>query len=309
MKQTIDICIFAPTFNRRHTLERAFESLMAQSCKDFEWLIIDDGSTDGTRDLVELFKRQADFPIRYFWKENGGRHTAVNYSYSILRSKYVVTLDSDDELLPTGIETLLNIWKSIPESDYERFWCVSARDVDSSTGEIVGDLYPVGVNQLSGKNQRKIYLKCCGEKHCCRKVSVLKQYPFPVYNDVKFVSEDMVWEQINRQYDVFCVNDAVGIYHRDSPDSLSTGSHHYKTFYYASLFYVNEIYDEFFFNRTVRRYTVNLSRVAILTRTSYSEVMRSINAFYKKVLVTLGYPISLAWVAMHPDRMKYSTER
>ena len=74
------ITVFTPAYNRAHTLRRAFNSLKAQTCKDFEWLIIDDGSTDGTSELVERLQEEADFPIRYYWKENGGRHTAVKYS-------------------------------------------------------------------------------------------------------------------------------------------------------------------------------------------------------------------------------------
>lgn len=83
------ITVFTPAYNRAHTLRRAFESLKKQTCKDFEWLIIDDGSSDGTIELIEELKEEADFPVRYYWKENGGRHTAVNYSYQFLRTKYV----------------------------------------------------------------------------------------------------------------------------------------------------------------------------------------------------------------------------
>ena len=105
------ITVFTPTYNRANTLKRAFYSLKNQTCKDFEWLIIDDGSSDNTHELVNQFKKESDFLIRYYWKSNGGRHTAVNYSYQYLNTPYVVTLDSDDELLPNAIEKMIKTWK------------------------------------------------------------------------------------------------------------------------------------------------------------------------------------------------------
>lgn len=299
------VTVFTATFNRKNKLKRAFMSLQRQTCHDFEWLIIDDGSTDGTESLVEEFRCTSDFPIRYFWKENGGRHTAVNYSYDKLNTKYVVTLDSDDELVPDAIEKMINIWRNIPEEEYERFWCVSGREIDASNGHLVGKPYPEGINKLHGREQRKILLRIDGEKHCCRKVSILIQYKFPEYKDVKFISENTVWEQINRKYDQYCTNEVFGKYYSDSEDSLAKGKlhHNYKTFYYASLFYVNELFDEFYFNKTVRRYIINLSRCAMLTKTPYRSVMKSVNRWYKRIIVTAGYPISALWVLMHLDRI------
>ena len=292
----IEITVFTPAYNRAKTLKKAYESLEKQTQKNFEWLIIDDGSVDDTKELIENLSKNSSFPIRYYWKENGGRHTAVNYSYQYLKTKYVVTLDSDDELLPDAIEKMLNTWHSIPEKDYDRFWCISGREMYAHNGEMVGAPYPEGINQLKGKAQRKKILKYPGEKHCCRKVDIHIQYPFPVYSDTKFVTENIVWEQINRKYDQYCVNDIYGKYYVNSEDSLSTDSPHKKTknrsAYYRDIFYINEMFDEIFFNKSVLLCTVDLPRRALLTDTSYLEVMGEIESFSKKVLVTLCYPLA-----------------
>lgn len=205
------ITVFTPAYNRARTLRRAFDSLKHQTCKDFEWLIIDDGSSDDTDKLVEELKKEADFPIRYYWKKNGGRHTAVNYSYQFLRTQYVVTLDSDDELTDTAIELMIKAWNEVPKDRYDKIWCVSGREMDANTHEFVGKPYPANINDLSGRTQRKAILECEGEKHCCRKVAIHIQYKFPVYEDTKFVLENTVWELINRKYDQWCVNDVFGI--------------------------------------------------------------------------------------------------
>lgn len=302
------ITVFTPAYNRAHTLRRAFNSLKAQTCKDFEWLIIDDGSTDGTSELVERLQEEADFPIRYYWKENGGRHTAVNYSYQFLQTKYVVTLDSDDELTPNAVELMIRTWNSIPKERYDHIWCVSGREMDANTLQLVGEPYPEDINEKSGKAQRKILLKYEGEKHCCRRVDIHIQYKFPVYDDTKFVLENTVWEVINREYDQWCVNDVYGLYHTESEDSLGKGKVHtnqrYRTFYHAGVFYTNELFDEFFYNKRVPVYIVNTSRCAMLSHIPYTTVMKELNTWYKKLLVTAGYPISAIWILFHLDRLK-----
>ena len=297
------ITVFTATYNRKSKLNRAFCSLMSQTSKDFKWLIIDDGSSDGTGELVDLFIQQADFEIEYHWKENGGRHTAVNYSHDYLNTPYVVTLDSDDELTPNAIELMIKRWSEISRSEYDRYWCVSGRDINAETGLIVGDPYPEGINQLQGREQRKKLYKIKGEKHCCRKVEIYKQFKFPEYEDTKFVIESTVWEMINHLYDQYCVNDIFGIYYVDSEDGLAKGGMHkssrHKTFYYASLFYVNELFGDFFINPRVSKYTVNLSRCAMLCNVPFSTVMKSINAWYKRITVAMGYPISYLWILLH----------
>lgn len=302
------LTVFTPAYNRAHTLRRAFESLKKQTCKDFEWLIIDDGSTDGTSELIEIFKKEADFPVRYYWKENGGRHTAVNYSYQFLRTKYVVTLDSDDELTSDAVELMLRAWESVPKDRYNQIWCVSGREMDANTRRLVGAPYPNNINELSGRKQRKELLKYEGEKHCCRKVDIHIQYKFPVYDDTKFVLENTVWEVINRRYDQWCVNDVYGLYHTESEDSLGKGKVHtsqrYRTFYHAGVFYTNELLDEFFYNKRVPVYIVNISRCAMLSNIPYSTVMKDVNTWFKRLLVTAGYPISALWILFHFSRLK-----
>ena len=128
---------------------------------------------------------------------------------------------------------------------------------------MVGKPYPKNINKLTGRKQRKQILKIRGEKHCCRKVSIHTQYLFPEYPDTKFITENMVWDVINRKYDQYCVNDVYGRYYTDSSDSLDKGGIHkstrYRTFYYAGLFYVNNLFDEFWFNKDVRFFLVNVS--------------------------------------------------
>lgn len=308
----IKLTIFTPTYNRKNALKRAYDSLTRQTNKHFIWLIIDDGSTDGTGELIETFVQMADFEIEYHWKENGGRHTAVNYSYEFLQTEYVVTLDSDDELTDDAVNLILNTWEAVSANDYSRIWCVTGREIDYLNRKMVGKPFPNNINTLKGKKQHREILKCPGEKHCCRKVQILKQYHFPVYSDCKFVTENQVWEKINKKYDQYCTNEIFGIYYTDSIDSLSV-SHkrtksRYCTFYHAGIFYVNELFEQIFYNKDVLYYLFNVSRCAMLTKRSWREVMSELNAWYKKVFVTMGYPVSYLWIITHITKDNYNYE-
>jgi glycosyltransferase involved in cell wall biosynthesis len=290
------VTVLTPTYNRAHTLSRVFDSLREQTFADFEWLVIDDGSSDGTEQLIEQFKESASFPIRYFYKPNGGRHTALNFALDKIASDYVINIDSDDALAPNALQLVYDNWKAVPEHEYERFWCISGRCIEASTGEMVGKPYSQGINTLIGRRQHKEIQRYPGEKSCCRKVSVLREYQFPTFSDTKFVSENMVWEKINQRYDQFCTNDVFRIYYTDSADSLTSGTMHstmqWRTYYYLAQFYLNDCFSQITYNRLVQRAVLSISRCAMLAGTPMKEVIRGLNRWYKKILVLLGYPIA-----------------
>ena len=104
------LSIVTPTYNRAELLKNCFASLLAQTDKNFEWIIVDDGSTDDTQTIVSGFT-PADFPIVYIKKENGGKHTALNASHPHIRGKYVLILDSDDTLTDTAVERVRQEWQ------------------------------------------------------------------------------------------------------------------------------------------------------------------------------------------------------
>lgn len=109
MRQTI----YTPTNNRRATLPRLYESIKKQTFKDFKWLIVDDGSTDDTKSLVQTFINEGLVQINYIYKENGGKHTATKLAWEIVDTPYLAGVDSDEELMPDAIETLENQWIEI----------------------------------------------------------------------------------------------------------------------------------------------------------------------------------------------------
>lgn len=301
------ITVLTATYNRAHTIHRVYDSLCRQKFSDFDWVVVDDGSTDGTKELIEDYQETATFPIKYYYKENGGKHTAINFALDVIESPYVHFIDSDDALTDDALSLIKQNWDKISPKDYDRFWNVAGLCLDSKTRGAIGKPFPPGINDLKGRAQHKVIVKNPEDKSFCAKLSILQQYPFPVFPDTKFVSEGMVWEKINQRYDQFCTNDAFLIYFRDSHDSLAAGKMHsstrWRTYYYSSLFFLNECFDQITYHTKILRSLLSVSRCAILSHTSMKELMHDLNAWYKRVLVFLGYPI--AWVIIKFQRIPY----
>jgi len=112
------LTVFTPTYNRAHTLGRLYRSLCAQTCQDFEWLVIDDGSTDGTASLVQDFIDDRRIPIRYIYKENGGLYTGYNTAYANIETELNVCIDSDDAMPENAVEIILHCWRARNSGQY-----------------------------------------------------------------------------------------------------------------------------------------------------------------------------------------------
>ena len=148
----VSLTVFTPTYNRAHTIWRTYESLCRQTCKEFEWLVIDDGSTDNTRSLVAswlvhhqddlgmVFEGQceAGFKIRYIWKENGGLHTGYNTAYANIDTDLCVCIDSDDWMPDDAVEKILKCWTQKGGNQYAG---IMGLDFDTE-GNPLGGYFP-----------------------------------------------------------------------------------------------------------------------------------------------------------------------
>ena len=210
--------VLTPTYNRAHTLERVYRSLCEQRFKDFEWLVIDDGSTDNTRDKIETWQADSPFPIRYVWQPNQHKKTAFNTGVKQAWGRLIVALDSDDTLLPDSLQAMAEVWRDIPDdlkSGYIAVTGLCARP----DGSVVGDRFPEDVMDMTSLDMNfKHHVK--GEKFGCLQTQVLKHYPFP--EDIEgFVPESVVWRAIARDgYLTRFVNTVFRQYY-ESADSLT----------------------------------------------------------------------------------------
>ena len=211
--------VFTATYNRAHTLHRVYESLAAQTFRDFEWVVVDDGSQDGTRARVASWAREATFPIRYFWQPNSGKHVAFNRGVREARGELFLNFDSDDACVPEALERMRLHWLAIPAAERASFSAVTVNCMDEQ-GRVVGNALDRPV--LDSDTLEAVYrFGVRGEKWGFHRTDVLRAFPFPEPRGVPFVPEMIVWGRIARQYRTRFVNEPLRLYFRDQPSLAS----------------------------------------------------------------------------------------
>ena len=186
--------IFTPTYNRRELIDNLYHSLLAQTDKNFEWLIIDDGSTDDTEKYFsELTSKPQPFPIRYLKQVNGGKHRAINKGVQNANGELFFIVDSDDYLTENAIEKI-NQW--ITTLDNSHKWAGISGLRGFSKDSVVGQ--HSDFSYIDAKNNERRKYNLLGDKAEVYFTDVLKQHPFPEIPGENFISEEIVWNAIAR---------------------------------------------------------------------------------------------------------------
>ena len=198
------ITVFTPAYNRAYTLHLCYESMLRQSNKNFEWLIIDDGSTDNTKQLVETWmKKENGFNIRYIYKENGGMHTAHNIAYENIRTELNMCIDSDDYLTDDAIEKILSFWK---QNKDDKYGGIIALDIFQN-GDVIGKKLP-GQKSIAYNDYYEYGGK--GDKKVIYRTDVITKYPpYPEYEGEKFVGLCYKYLLADQEYPLLILNEPV----------------------------------------------------------------------------------------------------
>ncbi len=210
------LTVFTPAYNRAHTLPRTYESLCAQNCKDFIWLVVDDGSTDGTAGLVRRWQNEeCGFEIQYIYKENGGMHTAHNVAYEHIHTELNICIDSDDMLAPGAVAKIRTAWDRVRDRGYAG---LIALDADLE-GNRIGKGFPAGMTEttLSG------YYAAGGsgdKKLIYRTDVVASTPPYPEFAGEKYVALAYKYRLIDQSWKL-AVLDAVVCLVEYQPDGSS----------------------------------------------------------------------------------------
>ena len=211
--------VFTATFNRAGTLPRVHASLAEQTFRDFEWLIVDDGSTDETTELVKAWQAERKVPIRYVHKSNGGKHTAWNVGIDEARGRLFISLDSDDACTPDALQVFHDEWEGIDPVRREGFTGVCSLVKDPS-GDIVGDPFPEDVFD-SDSNALRFKHHVRGDKWGFHRIEVARKFRFPEYEGLRHVPESIVWGRIGKHYQERFINKALLVYCDDADVRLS----------------------------------------------------------------------------------------
>ncbi|WP_346931038.1 glycosyltransferase family 2 protein [Clostridium sp.] len=189
----VKITICTPTYNRCDLLTNLYNSILKQKFNEFEWIIIDDGSTDNTKEIVENFIKEKKINITYCIKENGGKHTAVNRGLDIASGELFFIIDSDDTIKEDALETIWEYWKEIRlDESYVGVAGLKAH----TNGNLVGTSFDgkyIDATVINFRYKKKIF----GDKCEVYKTDVLRQYKFPIFQKEKFTTEALVWNRLS----------------------------------------------------------------------------------------------------------------
>lgn len=215
------ITILTPTYNRASLLPRLFDSLLRQTNKDFEWIVVDDGSTDDTREVVANLKEKCGgaFPMGYVYKANGGKHMAINIGAERARGELLFIADSDDLLTDDALETVANSWHDI--SDDKSFAGIAGLDITMDTREVIGSGLPqehIDCNAIDIRYRHHV----TGDMKEVFRTEVLREFQFPEFAGERFCPEQLVWFRMARRYRLRYINKP--IYIADyQPDGITAG--------------------------------------------------------------------------------------
>lgn len=190
------LTVFTPAYNRAYTLPRTYESMKQQKNTNFIWLIVDDGSSDETSELVKQWQTEKNgFEIRYIYKENGGMHTAHNTAYELIDTELNVCVDSDDALAPNAVQIIADAWAKVRNQGYAGLLGLDA-DFD---GNVIGAGFPAGLTDTTlggyyrsgGRGDKKLVLR----------TDVVREYPpYPTFEGECFVPLGSLYTMIDRKY-------------------------------------------------------------------------------------------------------------
>ena len=220
------LTVFTPAYNRAHTIGRTFKSLCEQTNHDFEWLVVDDGSTDNTKELItsyltnvtyvsdaEFIGNSADAPwlkVRYIYQENQGMHGAHNTAYDAIQTELNTCIDSDDYMPQDAVEKIVNLWSSLTEHEKKQYAGLLALDVEDKTLKVIGDELPKDRRSttLSGFYERG----GSGDKKLIYRTEVIKSVPrYPLFEGERYVGLAYKYMLVDQQYELLILNEPVCI--------------------------------------------------------------------------------------------------
>ena len=279
------LTIFTPTYNRDKLLPRLYESLINQNCKDFVWLIVDDGSNDGTKTLINKYISENLIEIRYFYQKNQGKSSAHNYGVQLSNTELFTCVDSDDWLSNDAVESILNSWKFEKNTDDGIIGIIGFKG--HKDGKSVTSIKNKKIERATLRDSYQRY-GLTGDTMLIYQSDVIKKYNFPKFINEKFVPENYLYDQLDTQGKMiflrkvlyYCEYLETG-YSNNMAKLLTDNPHGYLAYIEQRL-----KLDE----RFIDRYKDTARYIAMAKYVSKKKIIR--NSYYK-VIAFLAYPLGM----------------
>ena len=200
------LTIFTPSYNRAYTLHKCYESLKNQSNKDFKWLVIDDGSTDNTKELVQSWIDENELDIKYIYQKNQGMHGAHNTAYENIDTELNVCIDSDDYMPYDAVEKIISFWNKRKDDSLAGIIGLDAYE----NGKVIGTEFP---DHIKESTLFDLYYKygISGDKKIVYRTELTKKYPYPIFEGEKYVGLAYKYYKIDEKYKLATLNEVLCI--------------------------------------------------------------------------------------------------
>ena len=207
------LTVITTTFNRGYCIHQVYESLLRQTSDDFIWMIIDDGSTDNTRELITSWMNEAKLDIEYYYKPNGGMHTARNLAYEKVHTEINVIIDSDDWMTDDAVRCIVDFWN---KHKTLKAYGIVANNI-SKSGELIGSPLPLDVTACT-LTELELTYKVKGDKKIILRSDLSKKYPFPEFDGEKFYPASFKYKMLDQDYNLLLMPEAICVvdYNQDS---------------------------------------------------------------------------------------------
>lgn len=287
------VTVFTPTYNRAYIISKLYESLCSQTSFDFEWLVVDDGSSDNTKSLLSSFIEECKITIRYIHQSNGGKHKAINKGLQKAEGDVFFIVDSDDYLPEDAIEKIIFYFNQIDRD--ESFAGISGVRTFFSGERIGGELFYQVLDCTSLELRFKYNIT--GDMAEAFKTKVLRKYLFPEFNGERFCPEALIWNRIALRYKLRYTNEQIYMCEY-RPDGLSAKiaalrMHSPR----ASMLYYSELYNMPVSGSQKIKAAINYWRFAFCSKTKFMEKLSQIG-YLSLFLLPLGglYHLKDKWL-------------
>ena len=289
------VVIATTTYNMANTIYRTYLSILKQTYTNYYWLIIDNGSTDETAQIVTEIQEENKIEVSYVKKEHGVRASAINVAYDNAKGDYICFVDADDELCDNAIEKFVEVYQGMNKSYREQCWCVTANCIDDEKGEVVGKKFPPNVNEIDSLSV--LMNNTYGEKLGMQNLKIVSKYRFPIFEGADYVSETILWLQLTEKYHNYYVNFDARIYHHDN-DNCYTGKAmttiRAYSFYRSSMYVVNNIFTSPKYKwRYKFKEIIRINYYGSMAEILLKNLVKDLINFKNKLLLILTWPISV----------------
>lgn len=284
--------IFTPCYNSEKFIHRVFESLESQEFRDFEWIVLNDASTDNTHDILENYKATANFPIQYInLTTNQMLSNNFNRAFEMAQGELMVFAGHDDRFFPETLKVFDDVWKQYGSDKISGIKCLC----QDQHGKLVGNEFPqpVMVTNFFALFCKYIYTQ---ERYSCTRTDVLRKFPFDT-SEILYVPEGSMWCKIGMEYDTIFLNKVLRTYYRE-PNNKAAMTKSGRMKYNRGTFYFYTLWMNQFLNRIkgnskfkLRTYFA-FAFYGIICGHSFFKILSAVKPVTKKLITILFYPVA-----------------